>query len=197
MSWWRRSPLDLVLGTVLILGFGMLLGVLLSESITHRMEGMTMTGGTGSMPGMAMPSQAPDASRSRTTELAAAHADVEASRFAQALPVYERALRDNPHNTDALIHQGMSLAGVGRVGEGLDALDRALAMDPDNLHALWSKAQILFDVKRDYAASIPVWERIASLAPNSPDAATARGYVLRAQERLRGQPEPGRRRGSS
>lgn len=196
MSRRGRNPLNVVLGAVLVLGFGLFLGFLLSESTTHRMEGMTMTGGTGSrMPGMAMPSPA-DASGGRAPELAAAHADVEASQFAQALPVYERLLRDDPHNIDALIHQGMSLAEVGRVAEGLDALDRGLAMDPDNLHALWSKAQILFEVKRDYAASIPVWERIASLVPNSPDAATARGYVLRAQERLRGQPEPGRPRGS-
>lgn len=55
------------------------------------------------------------------------------------------------------------------------------------------EAQTLFDIKRDYAASISVWERIAALASTPVDAATARGYVLRAQEWLGGrkQPAPG------
>lgn len=76
---------------------------------------------------------------------------------------------------------------------GLSELDRALAMDPDNFHALWSQGQTIFDLKRDYAASIPLWERVAALASSPVDAATARGYVLRAQERLGGrkQPAPG------
>lgn len=86
----------------------------------------------------------------------------------------------------------MSLARLGQVERGLSELDRALAMAPDSFHALWSKAETLFDIKRDYAASIPVWERIAELAPDSLDAATARRYVLSARERLgRRQPAPG------
>jgi cytochrome c-type biogenesis protein CcmH/NrfG len=74
------------------------------------------------------------------------------------------------------------------VENGLAELDQALAMDTDNLHALWSKAQALFDDGR-YEASIPVWERVAGLAPDTPDATAARGYVLRARERGEGQPK--------
>jgi tetratricopeptide (TPR) repeat protein len=134
---------------------------------------------------MPMPSPAPVAGV-RAADLAAAHADVEAGRFARAIPLYERILLDDPHNLEALIHLGVSLAGIGRVEQGVAHLDRALAMDPDNLHALWSKGQTLFDIKGDYAASIPVWERIASLVPDSPDGVAARGYVFRARERLKG-----------
>ena len=148
-----------------------------------------MTGGPGGgMPGMTMPSPAPVAG-TREADLAAAHADVEAGRFVQAIPVYERVLREDAHNLEALIHLGVSLAGIGRVEQGVAQLDRALAMDPDNLHALWSKGQTLFDIKGDYAASISVWERIASLMPDSPDGVAARGYVFRARERLKGLPD--------
>ena len=180
------SPFRMVLFSALLVGFGALLGLSIGWFIQPRMEGMTITGGPGGgMPGMTMPSPAPVAG-TREADLAAAHADVEAGRFVQAIPVYERVPREDPHNLEALIHLGVSLAGIGRVEQGLAQLDRALAMDPNNLHALWSKGQTLFDIKGDHAASIPVWERIVSLMPDSPDGATARGYVLRARERLEG-----------
>jgi tetratricopeptide (TPR) repeat protein len=155
------------------------------------MAGMTMpSGADASMPGMAMPSQPSRPPASPTGDLRAAHADVEAGRFARAIPVYERALEADPHNLDARIHLGVSLAGVGQVERGLAELDGALAMDADNLHALWSKAQALFDDGR-YGASIPVWERVAARAGNSPDAAAARDYALEARQRLEGQPKRG------
>jgi tetratricopeptide (TPR) repeat protein len=151
---------------------------------------MTMPSGSGAaaMPGMAMPSQASRAPTAQTADLSAAHADVEAGLFARAIPVYERVLDADPHNLEARIHLGVSLAGVGQVESGLTELDKALAMDADNLHALWSKAQSLFDDGR-YEASIPVWERVAGLAPYTPDATAARGYVLRARERLEAKPK--------
>ena len=183
------GPFRMVLFSALLVGFGALLGLSIRSFIQPRMEGMTMTGGSGGgMPGMTMPSLAP-VGGAREANLAAAHADVEAGRFARATPLYERILRDDPHNLEALIHLGVSLAGIGRVEQGLAQLDRALAMDPDNLHALWSKGQTLFDIKGDDEASIPVWERIASLMPDSPDGVTARGYVSRARERLKGSPD--------
>lgn len=158
-----------------------------------------MTGGAaaGGMAGMDMGSPGRGETSARVATLAAAHADVEAGRFDQALPVYQRMLRDDPQSLDALIHHGIALAGTEQVEQGLAQLDRALAMDGDNLHALWSKAEILFERKRDYAASIPIWERIAALAASSPDAATARGYVLRARERLEGGGAPVPSKGGS
>jgi len=154
------------------------------------MGGMSMPGGSGpAMPGMAMPSNSSRMAAARTADLNAAHTDVEAGRFVQAIAIYERVLEADPHDLEARIHLGVSLAGVGRIEKGLAELDRALAMDADNLHALWSKAQTLFDEGR-YVTSIPVWERVAALAPNSSDAAAARGYVLRARERLKDQPKP-------
>jgi len=188
------SPFRMVLFSALLVGFGALLGLSIRSFIQPRMEGMTITGGAGGgMPGMPMSSPAPVAGV-RAADLAAAHADVEVGRFVEAIPVYERILREDPHNLEALIHLGVSLAGTGQVERGLAELDRALGMDPDNLHALWGKAQALFDVKGDYAASIPVWERIAALVQDSPDAATARGYVLLARARLEGgrKPVPGK-----
>ncbi len=193
----RRARVRGVVFTLLVLGFGIILGLTLRRSVEPRIEGLPITGGTGGgMPGMemsdmAMPPDAPGPAGERAARLARAHVDVEAGRFGQALPAYEAVLRDDPHNVEALIHLGVSLAGTERVEQGLATLDRALAMAPDNLHALWSKAQTLYEVKRDYAASIPLWEHIASLEPDSPDAANARGYALRARERLQGRGDSG------
>lgn len=205
MSLSRGGSLRLFLAAVVLVAFGVILGFSMSDSIGPWMDRMAITGGTSSsmpgmtMPGMAMPgammpAQTPAGPGRWAAELAAAHGDVDAGRFAAAVPAYERVLREDPHNLEALIHYGMSLAGLGQVERGLSEFDRALSMDPDNFHALWSKGQALFDVKRDYAASIPVWERIAALASSPGDASTARGYVLRAQEQLgrRQPPVPGR-----
>lgn len=200
MSLSRGGSLRLLLSVIALVAVGVILGFWVATS--PRTDGMAVTGGTGSsmpgmtMPGMTMPPQAPSGSGGRTAELAAGHADVEAGRFANAVPVYERILREDPHHVEALIHYGVALAGVGQVERGLAELDRTLAMGPDHLHALWSKAQTLFDVKQDYAASIPLWERIAALAANSPDAATARGYVLRAREQLGRRQPPAPAKGS-
>lgn len=199
MSLSRGGSLRLFLSVIALVAFGVILGVWMATSIGPRTEGMTATGGAASgmpgmtMPGMTMPPQAPTGSGGRTAELAAAHADVEAGRFANAVPVYERILREDAHHVEALIHYGVALGGAGQVERGLSQFEQALAMEPDNFHALWSKAQTLFDIKQDYAASIPVWERVAGLASSPVDAATARGYVLRARERLnaRQQPAPG------
>ena len=55
----------------------------------------------------------------------------------------------------------------------------------------------LFEAKAHYAESIPVWERFLALVPESTtDAATARGYVLRARERLGGPQRPAPGKGS-
>jgi len=200
MSPSRGGSLRLFLGVVVLVAFGVILGFSMSDSIGPWMDRMAITGGASSsmpgmtMPGAMMPAQTPAGPGGWAAELAAAHSDVDAGRFAAAVPAYERMLREDPHNLEALIHYGMSLAGLGQVERGLSELDRALAMEPDHFHALWSKGQALFDIKRDYAASIPVWERIAALASSPGDASTARGYVLRAQEQLgrRQQPAPGR-----
>ena len=181
----------------LIAGFGVLLGVSIRAFVEPRNDGAPMTGGSASgMAGMAMPSVGPGARGGLAPELAAAHADVEAGRFAQAVSAYERVLREDTHNVEALIHLRIALGGAGEADKGLSSVDRALAMDPDNLHALWVKAVTLFETKAAYAESIPVWEHFLSLATEPRDADAARGYILRARERLRGPQRPAPRKGS-
>jgi hypothetical protein len=190
----RVSTPWLVVLSALMVGLGTVIGLSIASWFGPlpggmRIGGMTMPGGPGAtMPEMAMPPSPPLAAAPQTADLSVAHADVEVGRFVQAIAIYERVLAADPHDLEARVHLGVSLAGVGQVERGLAELDRALAMDADNLHALWSKALTLFDEGR-YAVSIPVWERVAAVAANSPDAAVARGYVLRARERLEGRPK--------
>lgn len=62
---------------------------------------------------------------------------------------------------------------------------------------LWVKAVTLSEAKAQYAEAVPVWERILALVPEpSTDAATARGYLPRARERLRGPQRPAPGKGS-
>lgn len=95
-----------------------------------------------------------------------------------------QVLEQDPHNLEALIHLAIAPAHTGQPETALATFDRALAMDPNNPHALWNKAQTLFEIKQDSTASIPLWERFITLAPNSADAVTARRYVEQAQQKL-------------
>jgi cytochrome c-type biogenesis protein CcmH len=180
----RRRPVVVAAWTGSVLAFGVILGVLLVRSLEPRIEGMSITGGIGGgMVGMAIAPSSGGAEDLKS-RLAAAHVYVDQQRFAQALPIYQQILEQDPHNVEALTHLAIVQAGTGQVAAALATFDRALAMDPDNLHALWNKAQALFEIKQDYAASIPLWERIASITQGSPDAATARQYLEQARQKI-------------
>ncbi len=179
----RRLPVA-VAGVGGVLGFGVILGVLLVRSLEPRMEGMTITGGvSGGMAGveMTLPS---GGTGNLNARLATAHAFIDQQRFADAFPIYEKVLEQDPHNLEALIHLAIAQAHTGQLETALATFDRALAMDPNNPHALWNKAQTLFEIKQDYTASITLWERFITLAPNSADAVTARRYVEQARQKL-------------
>jgi cytochrome c-type biogenesis protein CcmH len=179
----RRLPLAAAWGGG-VLGFGVILGVLLVRSLEPRMEGMTITGGVGGgMAGMEMTLPS-GGTGNLNARLATAHAFIDQQRFAEAFPIYEKILEQDPHNLEALTHLAIAQANTGRVEAALATFDRALAMDPNNLHALWNKSQALFEIKQDYAASIPLWERIVALVANSPDAATARKYLEQAKQKV-------------
>ncbi len=123
-----------------------------------------------------------------STRLALAHVYLDAARFAEAIPLYQEVLRQEPENADALMHMGVILFRGGHGEEALRHLDRALKSSPDNAHALWDKAQVQATLLEDYAGALRTWERFLKVAPGPEDAARVREMMAEARSRMQGRP---------
>src|SRR5262249_9461488 len=93
--------------------------------------------------------------------LQAARASLEAGRYQEAIAAYKAILKRDHTNVDAITHLGLILAMAGHADGALEAFDRALAIDSDYLEALWYKASVLTEAKRDDRAAIAIWERFS------------------------------------
>lgn len=88
-------------------------------------------------------------------------------RFAEASRAYERAERLAPANAQLLADHADVLAalqGQGAQGEPRRLVERALALDPDNLKALALAGSAAHD-RGDLAAALRYWGRAQALAP--------------------------------
>lgn len=122
--------------------------------------------------------------RETSTRLALAHLDLDAGRYAEAIPLYQEVLRQEPENPDALMHMGTILLRGGHGEEALRSLDRALKITPDSAHALWDKAQAQATLLEDDAGALRTWEQFLKVAPGPEDAARAREMMAEARSRM-------------
>jgi len=123
-----------------------------------------------------------------STRVNLAHLYLDAAQFAEAIPLYQEVLRQEPENPDALMHMGTILLQGGHGEEALRYLDRALKRDPNNAHALWDKAAVQATLLKDYAGALSTWERFLKVAPGPEDAARVREMMAEARSRMQGPP---------
>jgi cytochrome c-type biogenesis protein CcmH len=114
-------------------------------------------------------------------------------RYADAVPIFDKAVKLNPNDAglladyaDALaVHQGRKLEGKP---EGL--IQRALQIDPKNVKALMLAGTVAFN-RKDFASAVRDWESArANLPPNSDAEATEQlmAGINEAKRRLGGAP---------
>jgi tetratricopeptide (TPR) repeat protein len=203
---WSRRPAVLGAVGVGILGFGVTLGVLVTHYTTPAPVEPVMGAGPAAAMGEGgppvappgMPGAGPAAGAPRPIPkevlqgmLQAAHQSLDAGRYPEAIAAYKAVLRREPQNVEAITHLGVILALAGHADNALEAFDRALSIDPDYAHALWDKAGLLYETKRDYAAAIATWERFVRVGPPGPDREQALAKIKEAQARLAVAPAPG------
>jgi cytochrome c-type biogenesis protein CcmH/NrfG len=189
---WTQRPLVLAGGAVGLLLFGIALGGL---AVRHTapapaepqaaMSGATLEAAPDAAPG------GPGAVRPIPGEmlagmLRAAHQSLDAGRYQEAIAAYKAVLKREPQNVEAITHLGLILALAGHTDGALEALDRALAIDPDYAHALWDKARVLSDQRQDYAGAIAAWERFVKVGPPGSDRDQALARIREAKARLAG-----------
>ncbi len=119
--------------------------------------------------------------------LGLAHVDLDAGRADDAERLYRQVLAKDPNNAEAIEHLGNVMLLRGQADAALKQYDEALRLKPDYIHALWDKAHVLQDVKRDYAAAILTWETFMGLVgAESRDGQTAKEAIADAQRAMRG-----------
>jgi tetratricopeptide (TPR) repeat protein len=66
------------------------------------------------------------------------------SRYQEAIALFDKVLKIEPKDTDALNHKGCALDNFNKHQEALDVFGEVLEIDPNNLYALNNKGQQLF-----------------------------------------------------
>lgn len=112
-----------------------------------------------------------------------AHIDLDAGRLALARVLYDRVLKREPQNAEAIAHQGGVLYQEGRVDEALAKVEAALRIDPTYVHAHWDRVQYLYHGKRDFPGTIKAGEAFLKIVPDGPDADSIRKLMAEARGR--------------
>jgi tetratricopeptide (TPR) repeat protein len=99
--------------------------------------------------------------------------------YGGAVREYERAIRLDPANIEALVNLAFALQQTGRDDSALTVYRRALALDPHEATAFFSLGNMLAR-RGDVAAALEAYDRAAALNPRLTAAqlARAQGYAL-------------------
>ena len=179
-----------ITGVVWLLAIALVIGVSGGYLVFRAMGPATPTapaGGSGS--DLAAPWRARLLQNPKDVEalLGLAHVQLDQQRLDAAEDLYKQVLGLEPKNTEAITHMGAVLLGRGQVDAALAKYNQALAINPRYVHALWDKANLLQQVKKDYAGAIRGWESfIQVVGPDSQDGKTAQQFIAEARKTMGG-----------
>lgn len=147
---WLHSRRKLVwaVGVVLLVGvsvFGLL------RVMDGRSDGESITG---------------NIAESSVSLLAQAQQQTAEGKAADAVKTYDKVLRIDANNVQALTYRGWLLNLAGIPDEGLSSIDRAIAVQPTYADAHFFRGYILLNVKQDPAGAVAEFN--AFLANNPP-----------------------------
>ena len=154
----RFKRWQLITGGLFLMLFGLTLGVMLTQSIRPRQgEGDTMTGGfmTGTTP----------ISGETGAALAEGKQAFERQEFPKAIEAFKKVLAADPSHPEAHSYMGFILMQAGHGDGALLAFEKALSRAPDLPMALWGKAMVLYQDKKDFAGARAILERLLAMVP--------------------------------
>lgn len=151
----RRDPRLVALVSAGVLAVAVLAGVLVARSAGERVADRPLTG--------AVPPTAPLDDLTRARQLFSER------NYLDALKLYDKVLKHEPANVEALTYRGWLLFQASPTeftDRALESLDRAVAADPRFPDAHFFRGWVLRHGKRDAAAAVPEYRTF--LATNPP-----------------------------
>ena len=185
---WTRHPLTLSAGVVILVGFGLALGLGVAR-YTEPDRTMVPPGSRLPVPIDAPGAPAANPSLPISPEmlqgmLEAARQSLSAGRYQEAIAAYQAVLKRDARNVDALTHLALIVAIGGHTDTALESLAKALAVDPTYAPAHLYRGQILYEVKQDYRGAIGAWEKFLTLGPQGEEHARVARLIQEAKGRL-------------
>jgi len=179
---WTRQPAALAMGAVVLVVFGVVIGVNASR-FTAPDQTMTPPGSRLPVPGpgadagaspVGPPSMRFEPGKPIPPEilagmLNAARQSLFDGNYSQAIAAYQAVLKRDAKNVDAMTHLGLIVSIGGHADAALETFDKALAIDPKYPPAYLYRGQVLFEQKQDYAGAVKAWESFLKLVPNGED----------------------------
>jgi tetratricopeptide (TPR) repeat protein len=98
----------------------------------------------------------------------------DAERWDDAITWYKQAVTLDPKNADASTDLGVSYYYSNRADEALAQFEHSLKISPTHTKTLLNKGIVLAFGKQDLRGAQAEWEKVVSLAPNSPEGQAAR-----------------------
>ncbi len=147
---------QLATGGILLLLFGLTLGIALTNSLRPRestqdsMTGDFLTGTAGSESAQFL----------QQGKSAFAKQD-----WPKAIEAFKQALALDPNQPEAHAYMGFILIQAGHADGALLAFEKALAVAPNLPMALWGKGMTLYQGKQDYAGAKEVFEKLLQIIP--------------------------------
>jgi tetratricopeptide (TPR) repeat protein len=98
----------------------------------------------------------------------------DAEHWDEAIQWYRRAVELDPKNPDASTDLGVSLYYTNKADEALVQFERSLKINPKHTKTLLNKGIVLAFGKQDLKAAAAEWEKVVTLAPDTPEGQAAR-----------------------
>lgn len=104
------------------------------------------------------------------------------NRYAEALALFEKAVKMNPGLDEAWYNQGNILVRFNRYNEALNAYEKVVQIQPKKSEAWYNRGNVLVKLKR-YAEALESYDRSLQIQPNDDEAWHNRGALLRKFKR--------------
>ncbi|HSE87016.1 MAG TPA: cytochrome c-type biogenesis protein CcmH [Candidatus Binatia bacterium] len=185
----KRSPNEtrktyrewqLAAGGVLLLLFGLTLGIALTNSLRPRESTEdSITGGFLTGTGGSESAQFLQAGKSAFAK----------QDWPKAIEAFKQALAADPNQPEAHAYMGFILIQAGHADGALLAFEKALSQTPNFPMALWGKGMVLLRDKQDYSSARQVLEKLAQLLPAGAERSEVE-KVIQEMPQSEGKPRP-------
>ena len=104
-----------------------------------------------------------------------------AAQYGDAVPYYEKVTAAKP-SADAWTQLSIAYHYSGSDDKAIDALNRALKLDPKYANALFDLGMLKWQVQGDTKGAIESWEKLLKTNPNHPRRAEVEKMIAKAKE---------------